>query len=387
DPSPPDGDNGGNIPDDALITADDITPEGQPGDVLPEWTERDAAQTPFECAPAAPPEAAHVYYENTQDGQGGHFLQFIEETDDPVGRFSQIRADLERCVRDLELSEEDTLTQISQVWNVDGLGDEAWMANYFEAMEEPINFVETNLVSVRMMRTGDYVNVVIQGHNNQEDNANMDTEDSVLSGERLCAAFGTECVGEVTAERTDKEPIGDIDGWLTVDDVVEATGLEKIVDGTEPVPGNEAGDPSGWALTYLPLDPEADGGATWFQRRFYQQSDPTEAIYLSVDQEIAAFPDAESARSHYEDLVAAAESYDDDGRNVVNTASADDGNRTISTWREEYEEYGITFVFGIALQDNLVTVVNHNIDSASDHDITADQMTDLLNRAADRLSE
>ncbi|NED99523.1 hypothetical protein [Phytoactinopolyspora halotolerans] len=384
DPTPPDGGGGGDdIPDDAFMTVEDITPDGEEGDVFPEWTATDARQTPFDCAPVAPDGTDYSAYENDGDG---HFLQFIEETEDPVARFSQIRADLERCVRDLEQSDEDQYTQISQTWNVSGIGDEAWMANYFDQMEQPDDFFVANLVSVRMMRTGNYVNVVIQGGPGQDDNANMDTEDSALSGERLCAAFGTECVGEVAAEQTDREPIGDIDGWLRVDDVVAATGLEEIVEGTEPLEANDGGGPPGWALTYLPLDPES-AGATFFQRRFYQQSDPTGAVYLSVDQEIAEFPDAETARAHYEDMVAAAESYNDDGRNLENTSSVDEGNRAISTWREEDQEFGITFVFGIALQGTAITVVNHGIDSASDHDVTADQMMDLLTRAADRLSE
>jgi hypothetical protein len=371
------------VPEVAFLTTEDITPDGEPGDVLPEWAEVDSTQTPFDCAPTAPDGAQHVAYDNTQDGQGGHFLQFIEETADPVGRFSEIRAGFERCVRDREASDEDTYTGFSQIWNVGGLGDEAWMATYFDEREEPSDdFMETNIVHVHMMRTGNHTSVVVLGGPGLDDNLDMDPEQLVKSAGRLCAALGTECVGEVTPERTDREPIGDIEGWLTVEDVVQATGLTEIIEGSEPVPGNDDGAPAGWALTYLPLDPERDG-AVWFRRRFYQSSDPG---YLGVDQEIAVFSDADAARAHYEDLIAAAASYNDEGREVDFTGSADEGDWAGSTWRESDETYGISFVFGIAVRDKAVTVVNHGIDSAAGHDVTGDQMMDLLSRAAGHLT-
>ncbi|NDL58463.1 hypothetical protein [Phytoactinopolyspora mesophila] len=387
-PDTPDGTADPDRPDRAILTAaflttEDITPDGEPGDVLPEWSEVSTAQTPFDCAPTAEDGAEYVAYENTQDGQVGHFLQFIEETGEPVRRFSEIRAGFERCVRDREASAEDTYTGFSQIWNVGGLGDEAWMATYFDAAEEPADeFMETNVVHVQMVRTGNLISVVVNGGPGLDDNVDMDPDFLVTSADRLCGAFGTECVGDVTPERTDRQPIGDIDGWLTLDGVVQATGLDQLVEGSEPMKANDGAGPAGWALTYLPLDPE-DDGATFFQRRFYQSADPG---YLGVDQEIAVFPDDDTARAHYEDLIAAAAAYNEGGREVDNTGSVDEGDRAITTWRESDEEYGISFVFGIAVRDNAVTVVNHGIDSAAGHDVTADQMMDLLSRAADRLT-
>lgn len=380
-PNPPDDTDpppdGTSIPDGAFLTADDITPEVQPGDAFPEWVEGDATETPFDCAPAVPEGAEHRYYSNERDG---HFLQFIEETEDPVARFSELRADLEQCVRDLELSDQDPYTKFTQIWDIGGLGDEAWMANYFAEVDEPVNFVETYLVSVRLMRAGDHVTVVVEGGPSQEDNADMETERSRQSGERLCAAFGTECVGDVTPRQVYPEPSGDIPGWLTLDDVVEITGLDRLNKVSEPLRPESHG-PGGWPLIALPLDPVSDGATSFELRGFTDGSEPGG---LMLNQTIATFPDDDAARAHYEKLVAAGDEFERDDDVVTNTGSVDEEDFSATTWRLEDPSTGLVFVYGVAVQGNQVTLVD-SIQDYEDRDLTPEQLTTLLTRAADQL--
>lgn len=381
DPSP----DGTTIPDDAFITIEDVLgdlPEDEEA-VLPNWTETDATQTPFDCAPAVPDGAEHVYYENDQDG---HFMQFIEETDDPVGRLSQLRADLESCVRGFEERDgEQALTRMSQVWAVDGLGDEAWMATYFDEIEEPGDLVETNVVSVRLVRTGNYVTMTISGSPGQDDNANMEPERSVTAAERLCAAVGQDdCAGGVTPRRLDREPIGAIAGWLTVEDVVGITGFDQITEGTEPRGADEDG-PSGWPLAYLPLDPATDG-ATSFDARTYTNPGELDDI-VTLDEVIATFPDDAAARAHYEDMLSAVESHTEGGVTAEVTSSAEGSDYELITWRADDTDVDLSFVFGAVVHGNQVAVIQHSISDFEDRDLTPEQLADLLLRAADRMRQ
>jgi hypothetical protein len=289
---PPDGST---VPEAAFLTVEDITPDLDPGDVFPEWVEGDATEMPFDCAPAVPDGAAYKHYSNAGDG---YFLQFIEETSDPVGRFSQLRADLESCIRGFEAEGEgsdEPHTQFSQVWAVDGLGDEAWMATYWSRLEEPTDFEVANLVAVRLVRTGNHVTMVINGGPNQDDNGSLDTEWSELSAQRLCEAFATVCTGEVSKRRLHPAPVGDLPGWLRAEEIASVPGFESAVEGAEPMDPGADGGLSGWPLHNLVVDPVADGASSLLTRA-YVSEEPTDVPLLH--QSIPRFTDAPAARPH-----------------------------------------------------------------------------------------
>ncbi|AYY14475.1 hypothetical protein EF847_19035 [Actinobacteria bacterium YIM 96077] len=371
--TPPDDGNGANVPDDAFLTIDDISPDDEPGVVLPEWTETEATRTPFDCAPAVPDGAAHVRYENDREG---HFLQFAETTNDQVRRFAQLRADLESCLRNLdEGAGPDAPDGLSQAWAVDDVGDEAWAATYWSPREQPLQGgdMRYDLVAVHLVRAGSYVTMVINGFPSNEDYAASTlTARTTEAAQRLCEAVEQECVVEPQPTQLYPEPTGDVSGWLTVDDVVDATGLEEIDAGGEIV------EESTWAHAYLPLDP-TDDGAEVVETRWYRNS--TENAGPAVEQRIATFPDEEAARSHYDDLVAAADAHEEPNQQAERTGSHDEPGDSAATWRVE-SDYGTVFVFGVMVHGETVTAISHSISDHEDRDLTADQLRDLLSRAA-----
>ncbi|NED95028.1 hypothetical protein G1H11_06845 [Phytoactinopolyspora alkaliphila] len=377
---PPDGST---VPESAFLTTEDITPELEAGDEFPEWVEGDAREVPFDCAPAVPDGAAYKYFSNSDDG---YFLQFIEETGDPVGRFSQLRADMESCIREFEEEAGDSdepHTQFSQVWAVDGLGDEAWMAHYWSRLDEPIDFANAHLVAVRLVRTGNHITMVIDGGPGQDDNMNMAEERSELAAQRLCDAFGTECVGEVSKRRLDQEPVGDLAGWLTVEDIASIPGYDTVVEGDEPLDPTEDG-PSGWPLHNLVVDPVA-AGASSLLTRAYVPEEPADGPLLH--QSIARFPDDAAARAHYDDLVSAADEFEQEGDEVTNTGSVDGDDYSLTTWRSENDEFNTVFVYGAVVQGSEMSVVSTGFSEFEDRDLTPEQLTELLVRAADHLRD
>ncbi|WP_166355873.1 hypothetical protein [Phytoactinopolyspora limicola] len=374
------------VPDDALMTLEDVAADSDLGPDAPVWAEADGRETPFQCVPMVPESASSVHFANPD---AGHFLQFIEATADPVSRFSQLRAEVESCAQGLsEEREASDGEPFTQAWTVNEVGDEAWMANYFAPRDDPDEFLTHHLVSVRLMRVGGFVTMVARGGPSPEDNLAMSTDDSEQAARRLCAALEQDCVGQVVARRAAQDPVGDIPGWLADSDLAEVLGADLELEGWEIQPGNDDATPPGWGLAYLAIDP-ADEGAVAFDRRHYGR-------YMDVDgpsvyQELARFASDDEARQHYAALVDGLSGYTEDGVEIGLVESSEDADHVASVWLTEHADTDFTATFGLVTRGNAVALLNYlpaadaTADTITDEEL-ATLVLDLLTRAAARLA-
>jgi hypothetical protein len=113
--------------------------------------------------------------------------------------------------------------------------------------------------------------------------------------------------------------------------------------------------------------------------------EPTDVPFLH--QSIARFTDDAAARAHYDELVVAADEFEQDGDEVTNTGSVAGDDYELTTWRTETPEYGTTFVYGVVVQGSQVSVVSTGFSEYDDRDLTPEQLTELLVRAAGHLRE
>lgn len=367
-PSTPQADTLPTVPAGALLTTEDL-----PGLQEIDWAEV-AASEPFACAPQVPDGAASVSFRNSAESDA-HIDQFIEAVapGQAGARLDTLSSGITECIE-----AGGSNYRLDETWAVDGIGDETWLARYWAP---PRTSDAQTLVAVSITRTGNYVSTVVQGGLAQDANAPADPELATAAATRLCGALGEECVGDITRERLFPEAAAEVAGWLGVDDVVAATGLDEITEASEVRPS----DDMGWGHAGLPLDPIAAGALTSENRSYFNTLDPTGDIL--VTEVIARFPDAAAARAHYDALAAEADAFQQEGDVVTNTGTFSGSGHVGTTWRSENAAVDLVFVYGVVTRGDAVAAVTHSISGYENRDVTPDQMRDLLDRAGQRLAD
>lgn len=364
-------DGGGNvaIPATALIQPEDFrnedswTPAGTPGD-------------PILCVPESP--APDSRGSARADFTGREFdtaTQFVEVA--PAGtaadRLDQLRSEAQGCLDAVT----DDETRLAHIWEVAGAGDETWVMSYIT----PTSLQEESVVNVIVgfSRQGDVVSMVAEAVVTNEFYGVGVWESAVGAVGRICTAmFGESCTDDPQPERLFPEPAGDIDGWLTIDDLAEA-GLGALSEGGDVLDDPDEGGPVGYGYVAFTRDPFADG-AEGMAQRYY--SDPLELGGPNVTQERATFASAEAARAHYAELVFETDQFTQDGDVITNTGTVSVDGYEAAAWRSENAEFGSVFVYGAAVSGNVVTVVYYGVDQV---DVPPEQMQALLERAAQRI--
>ncbi|TDD99969.1 hypothetical protein [Jiangella asiatica] len=360
------GDSRLDVPPGALLDLADVT-----GDSGADWAEAPPGDSWLPCVPPVPSAAKAASF-----AVGNSRFDHIVEPTEPgtaADRLAALRAQVTACADgggDYDLI---------QVWELSGVGDEAYLLVW---SGPPTTQETTTYVTASLARSGGYVSAVFRGGEGQDYNGVPGPDDAVRAIERLCGAIGTDCPVTPEQNRLYPEPEGDLEGWLTIDDLAEI-GLTDITEGGE-VSDNT--DEYGWTdygHVGLPRDPLADGAESLEHRNY---ADPMEPGGSALDQLRARFPDADTARAHYEALVTAADGFTQPGDVIENTGAVSGDGYEGMTWRAE-SEYGV-FVYGALLRGDTVTVVLHSIASHSDgqpYDVPPEQMRRLLDLAGQRL--
>ena len=370
-PSEPDGDDAddvdGTVPAEAFLTIADIDGEGTA------WTDAPAEESWLPCVPDMPEHAEARSFESPSatSGTDVRLDQFIEETADgqAEARLDAVRRAVTDC------AEGGADTSLIQVWAVDGLGDEAFLIAY---SGPPSTTESDTYVTAGLVRTGNHVMSVFDGAPGMDYNGPAPEDRTVTATQRMCESIGGDCPGELDREQLYPEPIGDLDGWLRTDDVAEATGLDQFTEaGIVSDLVNDDG-PGGWPYIGLPRDPVADGAESFEHRAYIDPFEPG----ATVDETIAHFGDESAARDHFDQLVAAANGFEQEGDVITPTGTVDGDGYAGASWRSENAEFGTVFVYGVVVRGASVAAVTSGME-----EITGDQMTALLERAAQRFGD
>ncbi|TDD66218.1 hypothetical protein E1262_22955 [Jiangella aurantiaca] len=366
-----DGDRTGDvvIPPEALMLPEDFRNSDA-------WTAVSEPNEPILCVPESPAPDARA--SARADFTGREFdtaTQFIEVAPAGTGtdRLHQLRSQAQACVE----AASDADTRLVYVWSVGGAGDETWVMSYIT----PTTLQEESVLNVivGLSRQDDVVSMVAEAQVTTEFYGIGDWESAVGAIGRICTVmFGESCTDDPQVERLYPEPAGDVDGWLTIDDLAEA-GLGALSDGSQVLGNGDDGGPVNYGYVAFTRDPFADGAESLAQRHY---NDPLELGGPNLTQERATFPDAEGARAHYAELMAAADQFTQPGDVVENTGTISAAGYEAATWRAENAEFGTVFVYGAAVSGNVVTVVYYGVDRV---DVPPDQMQRLLERAAQRI--
>ncbi|PZF85432.1 hypothetical protein C1I92_04790 [Jiangella anatolica] len=370
DPGGANGDGNGDdgtgslaVPPGALIGIDFLL-DPNPADL--DWAEVPADDTWLPCVPDFADTAAGVSYETSVQSRFDHWVE-------PAGtgaeaRLEQLRDEITDCAQ----SGDDYY--LSDVWRLTGVGDEGYLMvwNGPPRTEESATYVSASIV-----RADGFISAAFRGWDGQEYIGPPGAEDAIEAVSTLCAVSDVDCPGTPEREQVYPEPVGDVDGWLFIEDLAEA-GLTALTQGSDVQEGGDAAGPTDYGFINLPVDPFADG-ATSLQQRFY--SDPLETGGAVLDQLRATFPDAASARAHYDTLVAAA------GQPVQSTDAVEDTG-TVSgdgydgaTWRLTGGD-GLEWLYGAAVSGDVVTVVYYGL---LDDELSPEQMRGLVEHAAQRI--
>lgn len=356
------------VPPGALLVLDDVV-----GDSGVDWAELPPGDSWLPCVPAFPATAAVASF---GIGDSARFDHVVEPTEPGAAddRLAAIRDEITACAQG------DDQHDLIQVWELAGVGDEAYLLVWRGPPATPDT---QTYVTAGLARSGDYVSAIFHGGEGQDYNGVPEPDRTIRAVQRLCDALGTDCPTTPEQHRLYPEPEGDVDGWLTIDDIAEI-GLADITEGGE-VSDNT--DEYGWqeyGHVGLPRDPLADGAESLEHRGY---ADPMEPGGASLDELRAHFPDAATARAHYDALVAAADAFTQPGDVIENTGAVSGDGYEGMTWRSE-SEYGVVSVYGAVLRDDTVAVVFHVIASHSDglpYDVTPERARLLLDRAGQRL--
>ncbi|WP_157987882.1 hypothetical protein [Jiangella endophytica] len=376
EPSPDPTGNGGNgddgtsslaVPPGTLIDLEYlIRGQESPSD----WVEVPAGGSWLPCMPAAGDGAEAVAFQVEDYYRVEHIVEPAGA--DAEARLADLRDDITACAEGGDHA-------LIQVWQVSGVGDET----YLLAWQGPPRTEETQTyVEATLTRADGFVEIVVRGGAGQDYNGVPQPDDAVEVISRLCAVAEVECPSDPERERLYPEPASDLPGWLTADDLAEA-GLTSLTEGSEVVDDSSEFGVDTYEYVGLPRDPFADGAES-LEQRFYV--DPLEVGGPQLNQLRAHFPDAETARAHYEALVAEADQFTQEGDVITNTGTvAGDGDGDGdgyegTTWR--MESPGLAFVYGAAVRDDVVTVIVYLVDL---EDVGADQVRQLLDLAAQRI--
>lgn len=366
-----DGEDGGEvvIPAAALMLPEDFRNENS-------WTPASSPNDPILCVPEAPgPDARGSARADFTGRDFDIATQFIEVA--PPGtaadRLDQLRSEAQECLDEAT----DDETQLVTIWNVAGAGDETWVMSYIT----PTTLQEESVLNiiVGLSRTGDVVSMVAEAQPTNEYYGIGDWESAAGAIGRICTAMlGESCADEPQAERIYPEVPGDVDGWLTVDDLAEV-GLGALTDGGDVLDDTDEGGPIDYGFVGFNRDPFADGAESLAQRDY---TDPQELGGRIVFQRRATFPDAASARAHYDALAAAAEQPTQPGDVVENTGTVSGDGYDGTSWQLTNTEYGTSWLYGAAVSGNVVTAVYYGL---IDDELTPDQMRQLIDLAAQRI--
>ncbi|MGH8840858.1 MAG: hypothetical protein ACRDVO_16605 [Jiangellaceae bacterium] len=357
------------LPTSVLLQLSDIEPEGEPIG----WAEWPGEAWPCTPVAATSDRILQRMFVNPEAGRIEHIVEATASGQAP-SRFAEIRDDLISCVESGAASGAEF--RLDEIWVVTGVGDEAVLLRYWAPLREGPPGESQLIVSVSIARSGDAVTTVTRGGFAQDANVPDTSEDAQAAVTRLCAATGGACVTDPDQQRTYPEPAADLPGWLTVADVVEATGEDRIS-----AAGEVLTDATGFPFVCFQTDPGATGATSVESRTFYDALDPTA---ISVDEYVARFPSGSAARAYYDTLTAEGDSCSAEPSLVVqNTgAVAGDGGLAGTTWRSTVAETDSVFVYGVVVNGSAVGYVSTNLDSAAD-----DELATLLRLAGERLGE
>ncbi|SDT60262.1 hypothetical protein [Jiangella sp. DSM 45060] len=364
-----DGEDGGGsgslvVPPGALIGIDFLL-DPNPADL--DWAEVPADGTWLPCVPDFADTAAAVSYETSVQSRFDHRVE-------PAGtgaeaRLQQLRDEITACAQ----SGDDYF--LSDVWRLTGVGDEGYLMVWHGP---PRTEESATYVSASVVRAGGFISAAFRGWDGQEYIGPPGAEDAIEAVSVLCAVSDVDCPGTPERERLYPEPVGDVDGWLTIDDLAEA-GLTALTDGSEVMDSGDAGGSTDYGFVGLPRDPFADGAATLEQRTY---GDPLDVGGQLANQLRATFPDAAAARAHYDALAAAAEQPTQPGDVVENTGTVSGDGYDGTSWQLTNTEYGTSWLYGAAVSGNVVTAVYYGL---IDDELTPDQMRQLIDLAAQRI--
>jgi hypothetical protein len=369
--SPSSPDQAPTLPTSVLLQVSDIEPEGEPIG----WAESAWPVEPWPCAPVAAA-SDHVLKRTFVNPEGGRIEHIVEATasGQATSRFAEVHDALVSCVESGAASGADF--RLDEIWAVTGVGDEAVLVRYWAPLREGPPGEGQLIVSVSIARSGNAVTTVTRGGFAQDANVPDTSEDAQAAVTRLCPVTGGACVTDPDQQRTYPEPAADLPGWLTVADVAEATGEDRIS-----AAGEVLTDATGFPFVCFQTDPGATGATSVESRTFYDALDPTT---ISVDEYVARFPSGSAARAYYDTLTAEGDSCSAEPSLVVqNTGTvAGDGGLAGTTWRSTVAETDSVFVYGVVVSGSAVAYVSTNLDSPAD-----DELATLLRVAGERLGE
>ena len=355
------------LTDAVLLTEQDLEQD----DGAPDWQRVDPPDERWACAPDLEPAEARQTLERSFGTDVSHLDQIVEASTpaEATGRFAAIRDAVTACVE--ALSDGFGFGWISAFT---GLGDDAWQASYFAP---PRDGDAATLVRIDLVRTGMAVTSVVSGGFAMDDNYPPSEDRAVAATNRLCEQADGACATQVERQLLFPEGSQDLAGWLTPADVAETTGLTAITQATEVIAKDDG------SLGFVCFEQNAlANGATSVLGRWYV--DPTDPGGQTVEEVVAAFPTGDEGVAYYEALVAEGDSCAAEPTlSVENTVPDSQDAFGFTTWRATSTSTGPTWVMGLAVNGPVVIFINHGI---LDHDVSAQEMQALLERAIARYS-
>ena len=359
-PTPTDGTPDSTLPRSVLLQVSDIEPEEEEPIG---WVESDRPVEPWPCAPVAPA-TDRVLQRLFVNPAAGRIEHIVEATDEgqAQSRFNEIRDDLVSCVESGAASGADF--RLDEIWAVTGVGDQAVLVRYWAPLHEDPPGQGQLIVSVSIARSGDAVTTVTRGGFAQDANVPDTSEDAQAAVARLCPVTGGACVTDPDQRRIYPEPASDLPGWLTVADVAEATGADRIDTVTEVL----AGAPGNFGFICFQSDAAAAGATSVESRTFHDALDPAA---VGVEEVIAWFPSDTAARDHYAAVSAEGDACTaEPSLDVQNTGTVDGGGgMTGTTWHATVAESDSAFLYGVVVNGSAVAYVRLDLPSAADEDL------------------
>lgn len=346
------------LPTSVLLQLSDIEPEGEPIG----WMESDRTVDPWPCAPVAPA-SDRVLQRLFVNPEAGRIEHIVEATDagQVQSRFDEIYDDLVSCVESGAASGADF--RLDEIWTVTGVGDQAVLVRYWAPLHENPPGQGQLIVSVSIARSGDAVTTVTRGGFAQDANVPDTSDDAQAAIARLCPVTGGACVTDPDQRRTYPEPAADLPGWLTVADVAEAAGEDRITAVSEVL----VGAPGNFGFVCFQSDATSAGATSVESRTFHDALDPAA---VGVEEVIAWFPSDAAARDHYTALTAEGDACNaEPSLDVQNTGTVEGGGMARTTWRATVAETDSVFVYGIVVNGSAVAYVRLDLPSAADDDL------------------
>lgn len=329
----------------------------------------------FACAPEAN-DADHVIESWFQSSPDGYLHQIIEigTAETAKARFEAVIDEVLSCIEERNADNPDD-NRLSNIWTVDGIGDGAWLAEYFVPPRGPDG--ELMIVQVSVALAGDSVTIVNSGgpgmHGTEA--GPLPYDNLAAAADQLCKWAGRDCISEPDPQRayppvnTEVEP-----GWLTIEDIVAATPYFASINTVDAVE-----DAYGMHVCFEAAGDPFAAGAGSFENRSYSDNRDM-ALEVNITQLVLRFQSGDAAQSYYTQL--------------VNSVEACGGQQTGDIGGDGYE--GVTWLandefvslhLGAVVYDSAVSILVAGQPSASQNELPAEQMQALLDQAGVRLGE